>query len=88
MQIFIQIYHHDEKDSQEVDEKEDLADAEEGPGDGDGQDGGPDGGHWAPQQPHCYQQTLIKFEFISLVGDKSLKKTKLRQVMIIAFQLG
>ena len=48
VQIFLQIYHHDKKDPQEVDEEEDFADAEESPGDGNGQDGGADGGHWAP----------------------------------------
>ena len=64
-------YHHDKKDPEEVDEEEDLPDAEEGPGDGDGQDRGPDGGDRTPEHPHCYQQALIKFELKDFVENKN-----------------
>ena len=64
------IYHHDKKDPQEVDEQEDLSDAEEGPGDGDGQDRGPDGRDGTPEHPHYYQQTLVKFEFLGNISNQ------------------
>ena len=77
------IYHHDKKDPQEVDEQEDLSDAEEGPGDGDGQDRGPDGRDGTPEHPHYYQQTLVKFEFSGNISNKKQLRRNLDFLFII-----